>query len=175
MEKNEENVRAIAESVIELEGPSLGLDVEPFIQAYLNGGTYTSANDAEREVIRIIEDNLWIHFERYSPSSKQAWEDNASRIPVKIAGKEFQTFIDERGVQRFCGNSVITRIMDSRPLSDSHGELSLNTLSVDFHNGMFSTEDWLDFMTSFGYSVDGLMGLTVFQHLPVENPLWDEA
>lgn len=173
MEKNAENVRAIAEDVLRLEGPDLGLDLEPFIHAYVNGETYEPASDAEREVIRIIKDNLWIHFERYSPSAQQAWEDNAPKIPVKIAGKEFQTFLDERGTQRFCGNAVITRMMDSRVLSDSHGELSLNTLSLDFHKGMFSTEDWLDFMTSFGYSVGGLMDLSVFQHLPVENPLWD--
>lgn len=173
MEKTVENVRAIAESVINLEGPSLGLNVDRFVQAYLDGEPYTPASDAEREVIRIIEENLWIHFSRYSPSEKQKFEDNAPRIPVKIAGKEFQTFLDERGTQRFCGNSVIRRMMDSRVLSDSHGELSLNTLSIDFHRGMFSTEAWLDFMTSFGYSVDGLMGWSEFQHLPIENPLWD--
>jgi DNA-directed RNA polymerase subunit N (RpoN/RPB10) len=174
MKKTAENVRAIVESVVELEGPGLGLDMEPFIQSYLNGEPYTPANDAEDEIIAVVQEPLWIHFERYNPSAKQAWEDNAERIPVKIAGREFQTFMDEHGVQRFCGNAVIRRMLDSRVLSNSHGELSLNTLTIDFHTGMFSTEDWLDFMTSFGYSVSGLTGLSYFQHLPVENPLWED-
>jgi hypothetical protein len=152
----------------------LGLTVEPFVQAYLDGDPYEPANDAEREVIGIIKENLWFHFERYSPSEKQAWEDNAERIPVKIAGREFQTFLDERGTQRFCSNAVIKRIVESPSVRDSHGRLSLNTLSEDFHNGMFSTEDWLDFMASTGYSVSGLLGWSEFQHLPVANPLWDE-
>lgn len=173
MEKNAENVLTIAEDVLRLEGPDLDLDLEPFVQAYVNDEPYTPASDKEREVIRIIKDNLWFHFERYTPSASQAWEDNAPRIPVKIAGKEFQTFLDERGVQRFCGNAVIRRMIDSPTMRDSHGPLSLNTLSEDFHRGMFSTEDWLDFMTSFGYSVSGLMGYSEFQHLPIENPLWD--
>ena len=173
MEKTEANIRAIVKSVIDLDAPDAGIDIEPFVQAYLSGNPYVPANKAEEEVMPYVEHHLWIHFERYNPSEKQAWEDNAPRVTVKIGEKEFQTFLDERGVQRFCGNSVIRRLMDSPVLSDSMGALSLNTLSVDFHNGMFSTEDWLDFMTSFGYSVDGLMGWSEFQHLPIENPLWD--
>lgn len=173
MEKTEANIRPIVESVIELEAPDAGIDIEPFIQAYLSGSPYVPASEAEEEVIPVIEEQLWIHFERYNPSATQAWEDSAPRIIVTIAGKEFETFIDERGVQRFCGNPVIRRIMDSPSVSDSMGRLSLNTLNQDFHNGMFSTEAWLDFMTSFGYSVGGLTGLSYFQHLKVENPLWD--
>ena len=174
MEKNEASVRAIAASVIALEDPESKLDVDLLVQTYLKGEPLSSEDDGEQDVILVIEEILWLQFGRYQPSSKQDWEDNAPRIPVKIAGKEYQTFLDERGVQRFCGNSVIKRIMSSPTVSNSHGELSLNTLVVDYQNGMFSSEDWLDFMTSFGYSVSGLLGWTEFQHLPVENPLWQD-
>ena len=171
MEKTAENIKQIAESVIDLEEASPDFNLEPFIQAYFKGEEYTPASYEERAIIPIIQEALWNQFERYKPSPKQAWEDNAPRIIIKIAGKEFQTFMDELGVQRFCGNSVITRMMDS---TDSNTKFNLNTLVTEYYNGDYSPEDWLDFMTSFGYSVSGLMGWSEFQHLPVENPLWDE-
>lgn len=149
-------------------------NVESFVRHYMAGEPYEPANELEEEILPDIEEVLYNEFDRYKPSTSQAWEDNAPRIIVKIGEKEFQTFITEDGIQRFCGNSVITRIMDSPPLNDSRGILSLNTLAVNYHNGEFSSEDWLDFMTSFGYSVSGLCGLSAFTYLPVENPLWDE-
>jgi hypothetical protein len=173
VKKTETNVRLMAETIVQRE-EAPDFNVEAFVRHYMAGEQYEPATEAEEEIQGYIEEALHNEFDRYNPSPKQAWEDNAPRITVKIGEKEFQTFIDEQGVQRFCGNSVITKIMDSPPLSDSHGILSLNTLVVNYLNGEFSSEDWLDFMTSFGYSVYGLCSLNAFTYLPVENPLWDE-
>lgn len=171
MEKTEENIKQIAEYFINREKASPDLDLTAFIQAYLAGEDYTPANFEELVLIPMIQDALWIQFERYKPSQKRAWEDSAPRIPVKVGGREFQTFIDEQGVQRFCSNSVITHLMSSNARD---GILSLNNLSLEYDSGKFSSDDWLDFMTSFGYSVTGLLDWEEFTHLPVENPLWED-
>lgn len=173
MKKTETNVRLMVETLVQRE-EAADFNVESFVRHYMAGEPYEPANELEEEIQGYAEEALYNEFDRYKPSPSQAWEDNAPRIIVKIAGKEFQTFITEDGVQRFCGNSVITKIMDSPPLNDSRGILSLNTLAINYHNGEFSSEDWLDFMTSFGYSVSGLCSLNAFTYLPVENPLWDE-
>lgn len=173
MKKTETNVRLMVETVVQREEAS-DFNVEAFVRHYMAGEPYEPANEQEEEIQGYVEEALHDEFDRYKPSAKQVWEDNAPRITVKVGEKEFQTFIDEHGVQRFCGNSVITKLMHSPPLNDSHGILSLNTLAIDYHNGKFSSEDWLDFMTSFGYSVSGLCSLSAFTYLPVWNPLWEE-
>ena len=145
--------------------------IDAVVTRYFETGEFHPETDAEDELWALMEEILEDQFERYHPDPRQEWEDNAPRIPVKIGDKEYQTYLDRHGVQRFVGNSVITRIMDHH--SDPNATLSLNTLIVEYQQGRFSTEDWLDFMTSFGYSVGGLLDLSEFSYLPVENPLWE--
>lgn len=173
MKKTEANVRFMVETLVHREEAS-NFNVEAFVKHYMTGEPYEPANEAEEEIQGYCEEALYNEFDRNKPTAKETWEANAPKITVKIGEKEFQTFIDEHGVQRFCGNSVITKLMDSPPLNDSMGILSLNTLAIDYHNGHFSSEDWLDFMTSFGYSVSGLCSLNAFTFLPVWNPVWEE-
>lgn len=173
MKKTEANVRLLVETVVAREDhiDTTGFNAETFTQTYLAGEEYEPKTEGEEEILSILDEALYNEFDRHKPTEKEQWEADAPKIIVKIGGKEFQTFMDKHGVQRFCGNSVITHLMSH---DRGNGPFSLNTLIVEYYNGKFSSEDWLDFMTSHGYSVSGLCSLTEFTYLPVENPLWDE-
>lgn len=85
-------------------------------------------------------------------------------VIVKIAGKEYKTVIDERGVQRFSKDPLLYHLVDSRMID-------LNKLCIAYQEGKFSQEDYLRFYMSIGYSVDGFQDLPFFEDLEVENPL----
>ena len=172
MKKTKENVRLLVETIVirEMEEDATKFNTEAYTEAYLAGEEYEPATESEEAVLSILEGALDNEFDRHQPTEKEKWEASAPKIPVKIGEKEYQTFIDQRGVQRFCGNSVITYMMSQ---DSGSGKFSLNTLIVEYYNGKFSSEDWLDFMTSYGYSVSGLCSLTEFTYLPVENPVWE--
>lgn len=171
MEKTRENVQMLTENTLRNEEGCENFPVERFVTAYLEGQKFVPENDTEDQLAGYVEGTLWTMFERYKPEAFEEWKHNAEKIPVIINGKTFQTFIDERGVQRFVGNAVMRRILDSL---DSHRVMNLNTLSIDHQSGMFSNDEWLEFYTSFNYSVSGFMGLSDFCNFSIENPLWDE-
>lgn len=107
-------------------------------------------------------------------------------IEVKVNGKPYQTYIDERGVQRFVPNKIVRRMLDS--LQDIWMEKGdkffediglyhpLTRMNVDVHLGKISLQDKIDFYTMIDYSVDGFMDVfwdeEVEGELVVENPLW---
>lgn len=90
-------------------------------------------------------------------------------IDVKINGKSYRTVIDDRGVQRF----------DIGPASDvvnwlfKQNQLDLNQLAVDFQQGKFPLEAYMEFYMLLGYSVSGMYDLSWMQDVSIENPLWD--
>lgn len=171
MKKTEANVRLLVETVAQsAEAPNF--DVEAFVKAYVAGETYEPANEADEEALSYVEEAVHNEFDRHKPTPEETWEQSADKIVVKVGEKEFQTFIDSDGVQRFCGNSVIETIVHTY-MNEPNSNFNLNNLAIDYYNGKYSSEHWLDFMTSFGYSVSGLLDLTAFQYLPVENPLWE--
>lgn len=88
-------------------------------------------------------------------------------ISVKIGDKEYPTYIDTQGTQRFFENSVIGHLFETR-------QIDLNTLARDYSNGKFSKLDYAEFNMMLGYSVSGWCELHNFQDMPVHNPLWDE-
>lgn len=103
-------------------------------------------------------------------------------IMVKINGREFRTQLDSRGVQRFVTNPVVKRLMDK--IGDAYDKLGyrqfealglygMNEIGMDFHLGLYTVDDMLDFLTQTGYSVSGMLGLSYFEDVTVENPLWD--
>lgn len=172
MEKTLENIKMVAKGTIEFEDGYDTFPLERFAKNYLDGEKFVPENDTVDELAGYVAGNLWKEFERYQPNDYEAWKNQAEKIPVIINGREFQTFLDEGGVQRFVGNSVINRMIDSM---GSRDKMSLNTLAIDFHSGMFSNDEWLDFYTSTNYSVSGFMGLSDFSYLEIQNPLWEEA
>lgn len=91
----------------------------------------------------------------------------SKKIPVVIGGVEYESIIDENGVQRFEGNEVI------RYLSDT-GIIDLNQLYLDYRDGKFSQRDYLEFYISLGYSVTGIAELSMFKDIRIENPKWEE-
>lgn len=87
-------------------------------------------------------------------------------IMVKVGGKEYPTYIDTEGVQRFFENSVISHLFET-------GRLDLNAIAVDFNQGKFTKLDYAEFNMMLGYSVSGWCELHNFQDMAVYNPLWE--
>lgn len=105
----------------------------------------------------------------------------AENIVVKLNGKEYQTEL-VNGVQRFVPNPVIEKLVDKDieiynklgyKKYEEMGLYGLNEIAMDFHRGEFTVEDMLAFYTQIGYSVSGMLDLSFFEELEVENPLWD--
>lgn len=182
MEKNQENVEQIVYNVLYLEADDRGVlapeRVSQIAEHYLQTGEVL-LSDHSLGVEMAHEDlpaaagvgplrrALYQEFERYSPNGKKAFEDAAEVIVVKVLGREFETYLDVNGTQRFKTDTVIITLFD-------RGLIDLDELSRDFYNGKITTEDMLNFYAKSGYSVDGLSNLSYFSHLTFENPLWDE-
>lgn len=97
------------------------------------------------------------------------------KIKVKIGRKEYDTYIDKNGVQRFIENKVVRYLVDE-------GIIDLNKLRMDFHDKKFPTIDYLEFYMLMGYSVCGFSELSVcgfselspFYGYQIKNPLWED-
>jgi len=89
------------------------------------------------------------------------------RIKIKISGKEYNTIIDEKGIQRFIKNNLICFLVDS-------GKIDLNHLRIDFNDNKFSKIEYAKFYMDLGYSVSGFAELDLFLNWKIENPLWEK-
>lgn len=101
-------------------------------------------------------------------------------VMVKLNGKDYPTHMVD-GVQRFVENPIVNRLMDK--IGDAYNKLGyrqfealglygLNEIGTDFHRGLYTVEDMLDFYTQTDYSVSGMLDLSCFRGVTVENPLW---
>ena len=99
-------------------------------------------------------------------------------IPIKLDGVEYQTYIDERGVQRFYENpdNAILRSMPLVKVADGHGGwltvLDSNLMSIEYQRGKFTQREYAEAKMAQGYSVSGFCDLG-FDSMLLENPLWD--
>jgi hypothetical protein len=87
-------------------------------------------------------------------------------ITVSVGGKEYQTIIDEYGVQRFSRSTVLDHLFES-------GCLDLNQLNDDYRAGKFDKRDYAEFNMALGYSVSGFADLSAFQDWEIQNPVWE--
>jgi hypothetical protein len=182
MQKTRENVKSIVKSILlrnELDDFEVTDNIVDLIaEDYLETGEVHLPETLLKSVVvydhwstedtvQSVAEVLYNSFDRYKPGIRQKISDEANVIIVKIEGREFKTYLDENGTQRFKQNSVIDFLIGSQ-------SINLNTIAIEFHNGKFSIEDLLEFYTQSGYSVSGLMSLSYFENLLIENPLWDE-
>ena|SRR3989344_2408868 len=86
-------------------------------------------------------------------------------IIVKVGNKPYETVIDDKGVQRFKVNKLFRHLNDVM-------RVDLNKLSIYYQRGLFTQEEYLHFYMGLGYSVSGLSGLSFFEDLGIDNPLW---
>lgn len=100
---------------------------------------------------------------------------------VKVGEWEYDTFIDDRKIQRFVGNMAIKLMVDgsgrdfdraNRGLG-THPSFTLNELAIAFYDDKVSLKEMLDFHTGMQYSVGALSTLSYFEDLEVSNPVWD--
>lgn len=105
-------------------------------------------------------------------------------INVKINGKDYPSYIDGHGVQRFVSNPIVEAFLDSVQellvqhgwkWIDDHGLYTLHSLSMDYQLGRkgITLEHMIDYFTMIGYSVSGFCDLSYFKDIEIENPLWD--
>ena len=98
-------------------------------------------------------------------------------ITVYLAGKPYETVIDEKGVQRFKGNRIIKDFVDkSVDLHTSQAEnvFSLHEVAVKYAHSEYTFEEMLELYTNIGYSVSGFSDISIFEHLDIFNPAWLE-
>lgn len=167
MEKTEKLVRGIVETVCNTEGEPT-VNVDEIVTAIMNDQPLPEHPEQDEDVMGYIKEAMEETFDRYQPDENAQWMRDAPKIPVKVAGREYQTYMDKANVQRFVESSVISTI------TENMGRDEYNQLFVDYLQGKFSLEEWMDFMTSTGYSVSAFSGLNDFCHLPIENPLWNK-
>lgn len=165
----------------ELSAPELLTEhrIERMAFEYMSAGIITLPESLHRDletqsegnagyVLASLEALLYLALKRYQPDEAEKFSADAEVIFVKIDGRLFETYMDSEGIQRFKGNSVVRHLHES-------GTIDLNALTIEYHNGKFSNDDWLDFYTDLGYSVSGLMGLSFFAMLDIDNPILHET
>ena len=103
-------------------------------------------------------------------------------IMVKLDGKKYPTHL-VNGVQRFVPSPIVEAIVSNQIEVYSRlgykrfkelGIYGLNEISMDFQLGKYTVQEMLDFHTSHGYSVSGMLDLSFFEDVEVENPLWED-
>jgi len=84
-------------------------------------------------------------------------------IIVKVDGEEFETFFDEKGVQRFKINSLFKYIEDTNQIN--HRELT-----IGYQLNKFSLKEYALLKMGLGCSVSELTQNYPFNRLTIENP-----
>ena len=105
---------------------------------------------------------------------------------VQINGNDYDTVIDEHGVQRFVPNRIVAAFVDAalsayntfittNPIEErdwSKAPFGLN--DIDYTpNGTYTLDELIQFSTLHGYSVGGMCDLSFMSGVEVINPLWD--
>lgn len=168
LEKTPENVRRVIEDRFKVEEFIPTMPVDELVTAYLEGRALPYSSDQEEEIMGYVSGHLSMAFDRYKPNLKAEWMASAEKIPVKVGDREFQTYIDSRGVQRFVGNPMVAYLAHHPTSKDAY-----NDLFVAYYRGEFSDDELLDFVTSLGYSVSGFAEINALEHYPIQNPLWE--
>ncbi len=84
-------------------------------------------------------------------------------IKIQVDGKDYNTIIDENGIQRFIKNAIICHLIETE-------NIDLNLLSIDYQKGKFTDIEYMEFYMGMGYSVCGFS--EIFHNASIENPLW---
>ncbi len=87
-------------------------------------------------------------------------------IVVAVGGVDYETVIDELGVQRFRCNAIIGHLFQEK-------RLDLNQLAVDYYEKKFDQRAYAEFNMALGYSVCGFADLSSFEDMAIDNPLWE--
>lgn len=113
-------------------------------------------------------------------------------VMVKVNGKEYATQL-YKGVQRFIPNQIVEYIADQITEAfmnkESTLEADLNSIKIKVLQGDLPIEDYIEYLTMFGYSVSGFydavcstIGLNehifpgaIEDWFVIENPLWGEV
>lgn len=111
-----------------------------------------------------IKENLDLTFKPNLNLALREWETQET-IAMIIGEKTYNTYMDTHGVQRFVPNMIIKKLVDNHTID-------LNRLTIAYQNDEFTTDEYLDIITSIGYSVGGFCDLWEFRHLTIINPLW---
>lgn len=92
--------------------------------------------------------------------------ENIKPIPVLVNGGRYITFIDIRGKQRFVGDRAAIEEFES---SNSGGAM-LTNFERDIHEGRKDIQDFISFLMSIGWTVDGITAFDVLRRVEVINP-----
>jgi len=79
-------------------------------------------------------------------------------------------FIDNRGVQRFEANRIVSDLVDH-----STDTLNLFEIEMSYQNGAYSVDEYIEFSVLHGCSVSELCDLSFMEGVTVENPVWEDT
>lgn len=86
---------------------------------------------------------------------------------VKISGKPYKTVIDEKGVQRFPENRIVSALLDA---ASSGRKMDMNDIARMTAMGEFTVKERRELYRLIGYSVCGYS--EIFPGDTIVNPLW---
>ena len=101
-------------------------------------------------------------------------------IIVRVGGVDYETVIDENGVQRFPedpNNSVLLALPMvgvSMPGGTSVNMRDMNELALRYHRGAITQREYAEATMAVGYSVSGFSDYSSFSDMLLENPLWQD-
>lgn len=96
---------------------------------------------------------------------------------VTVGGVEYDTEIDERGVQRFVENPDYPLVKEIKMVWDTYLNCDIrdmNTMMQRYINGEFSKREYAEMNIFIGYSVCGFADLSTFHDMEINNPVWDD-
>jgi hypothetical protein len=92
-------------------------------------------------------------------------------IIIKVNSKDYQTIIDNDGVQRFMySNKAVWLIFKN--MTDSSNRKIRRNLITDFEKGVLTSYQLFDIFTNFEYTVGGLLEMNMFEDFRIKNPYY---
>lgn len=102
---------------------------------------------------------------------------------VVINGRKFITIIDDKGTQRFKGNTAVRAFVDAsivewekwlRTDRSQPEPYSLNDLVMGFYEGKHTLDEIIELYSNIGYSLGGFSDASADWDVTIRNPLWEE-
>jgi hypothetical protein len=193
MDKTEDNVKQVLnETANEHQMSVPEEDINALADAYMKRGDVDLAINSDGEVLSDIMDEEQLDTlsaNLYSEFGEQNHDVPFQIRVVKIDGRSYDTYVDDKGVQRFVGNPIIRLLVRNMQKNwkkyylaqqetdegyDSENPdipLHLGAIAEMYKKGEFSLEQYLDFYAAFSFSLKWLRTTEPFDSLTYENLL----
>lgn len=140
-------------------------DVQAFCKAYQKFGDVDLAVNAEGQVLSDVMEGPELDLIANALNAafgKQAHHYPEQTYPVKINGRQYQTYVDEFGVQKFVGNRAVQQLLQDPALD-------CQLAREAYEAGEYTIDEWTEFNAVIGSNTKEFM-LTLKTSAEIENP-----